>query len=338
MFASANSKTLAVLEKACNEIPLSKEELVYLIQLDENSPDADALRQAGRYVSRKKFGTNAMLLFQTGIEAFPCVADCAFCAFGKSRFSEKSCAMSDEQIQAINANISGQGVYAHFLLFMHDSEFKSIAKAVESAMKNLPEGTDLVLNCGDLDRTQLKELKAMGVRGAYHVLRLGEESDTKLLKADRIKTIESIKEEGLDWYTCCEPVGPEHTAGEIAEQIFLARRLSCFQNAVMRRICVTDIMKKRGQISLLRSAQLVAVVALAMVGNTELSSIAVHEPDLLGLYCGANCVYAEVGANPRDTELETSKNRGYSVEKCKNMLKDSGLTSLMQVGHDFVSL
>lgn len=332
MFERIDSKIRAIVEKACSDIPLSKDEVLALIKTDEASMEADAIRQAGRYVSRKRFGRRAMLLCQTGVEAFPCSADCQFCSFGKSHFSEELWKIPEEGIHSVNRQMTGKGVFSHFLLFMHNSLFETLLSSVEKAKKSLPKGTNLVLNCGDLEHSQVAELKSAGVTGFYHVMRLGEEIDTTLKKKDRIQTIEFLKQEGLDWYTCCEPVGPEHSAEEIAEQIWLSRELSCFQNAVMRRICVTSAMSGRGRISLLRSAQLVAVVALAMVGNKELSSIAVHEPDLLGLYAGANCIYAEFGVNPRDTEKETSKSRGFSIEKCRDMLKDSGFVSLMQAG------
>lgn len=334
LFVSDEGKINTILEKACSGIPLSREEVLALIKIDENTLEADSIRQAGRYISRKRFGSRAMLLCQTGIEAFPCIADCKFCSFGKSSFSEELWKISEKELHAVTKQITGQGVFAHFLLFMHNSLFESLLSSVEKAKKYLPKGTNLVMNCGDLERIQISELKNAGVTGFYHVLRLGEEVDTTLKKRDRIQTIEFLKQEGLDWYTCCEPVGPEHCAEEIADQIMLSRELSCFQNAVMRRICVTASMRDRGKISLLRSAQLVAIVALAMVGNRELSSIAVHEPDLLGLYAGANCIYAEFGVNPRDKEKETSRSRGFSIEKCKDMLKDSGFVSLIQANEE----
>lgn len=159
---------------------------------------------------------------------------------------------------------------------------------------------------------------------------MGEGRDTALSTQDRIKTIENIRDLNMEWYTCCEPIGPEHSNEEIIDQILLAQKLSCFQNAVMRRISVTKEMQNRGIISLLRSAQIVAIVILAMNGNQELSSIAIHEPDLLGLYAGANCIYAEFGVNPRDNTQDTTKSRGYSVKDCKTMLKECGYKELMQ--------
>jgi len=37
--------------------------------------------------------------------------------------------------------------------------------------------------------------------------------------AQRRATIEKILEAGLDWYNSCEPIGPEHTARELAGKL-----------------------------------------------------------------------------------------------------------------------
>ncbi len=60
--------------------------------------------------------------------------------------------------------------------------------------------------------------------------------------------------------------------------------------------------------------------------NTD--NIAVHEPNLIGLTSGANVVYAESGANPRDTSTDTSANRGLDVAAAKKMLYEAGFTAL----------
>lgn len=330
MFNFIQNNVQRILEKALTLTPVTKEELLFLLNLEENSFEVQMLRSVAREISKMRFGNSAMLLCQTGVEAFPCVADCNFCSFGKSQFMHDSWHITDGMINNLQKKMIGQGIYAHFLLFMHNSDFLSIVKAVKEAKQNLPFGTDLVINCGDLSKDKLQELKNLGVNGAYHVLRLGEGLDTCLNAKDRLETIKNIKEIGLDWYTCCEPIGPEHTSKQILEQIFYANEYECFQNAVMRRIMVTDESKKRGQISLLRSAQITAVLTIAMLANKKISSIAIHEPDLLGLTSGANCIYAEFGVNPRDNYLETSNNRGYSIEKCKAMLIDCGYKYLMQ--------
>ena len=70
-----------------------------------------------------------------------------------------------------------------------------------------------------------------------------------------------IRDAGLDFYYCCEPVGPEHTPEELVEQMFLGIQYGCFQHAAMRRVFVPGIpLSSRGQITELRLGQVVAVV------------------------------------------------------------------------------
>ena len=103
-----------------------------------------------------------------------------------------------------------------------------------------------------------------------------------------------IRDAGLDFYYCCEPIGPEHTPEELVEQMFLGIEYGCFQHAAMRRVFVPGMpLSSRGQITELRLAQVVAVVSLATLGYSETQNIAVHEPNLIGLTAGANVVYAE---------------------------------------------
>ena len=62
----------------------------------------------------------------------------------------------------------------------------------------------------------------MGVEGIYHVCRLREGTDTELRPEDRIATMRHAKEAGLKVFTCCEPIGPEHTVDELVDSVFLA--------------------------------------------------------------------------------------------------------------------
>ena len=52
--------------------------------------------------------------------------------------------------------------------------------------------------------------------------------------------------------------------------------------------------------------------------------------NLLGLAAGANVVYAESGANPRDTEVDTERNRGLDMAACRKMLYEAGFASLLR--------
>lgn len=340
LFSFLSNDTQKILEKALSQIPPNRFELLHLLSLDPHSFEADIVRATSKEISQQRFKKQAMLLCQTGIESFACPADCLFCSFGESNYQGKDWRICDKELERINQNIKNEGgVYAHFLLFMHSFDFNYVLKTVEATRTLLPKTTDIVINCGDIDFTQAQELKSAGVSGSYHVVRLGEGIDTALSKETRIASIDALKKAGIDWYTCCEPIGPEHSNEEIIDQILLAVEKECFQNAVMRRICVaSSALAHKGEIDLLRSSQIVAVLTLAMMNNKELSSIAIHEPDLLGLSSGANCIYAEFGVNPRDTSTDTTQGRAYSPSQCKKMLLDTGFTSLMQVKSDNVNL
>ena len=340
-FNLVSSPIQDILDKALSGIALSRAELITLLSLDTNSSEADALRLTGRYITQRRFGTKSMLLCQTGIESFPCPADCSFCSFQQSSYLGDAWRIPDERLTEINKLLCNiQGTYSHFLLFMHTYDFAYMLRIVEKTRAELPSSMNIVVNCGDVDSAQVAELQSAGASGAYHVLRLREGEDTKITPAQRMESIKALKKSGLDWYTCCEPVGPEHTNEEIVDNILFTAEYECFQNAVMRRINIPNsIMEARGQISLMRSAQIVALVAIAMAQNTQLSSIAIHEPDLLGLSSGANCIYAEFEANPRDVTGSSYEPRGWLPMQCKSLLKDVGFTHLMQnKGHKDIIL
>jgi hypothetical protein len=83
-----------------------------------------------------------------------------------------------------------------------------------------------------------------------------------------------------------------------------------------------------GLLNNLRLAQVTAVVAPSTLRSRRTTSIAVHEPNLLGLVSGADAIYAETGANPRDLAQDTSGSRGIDVPAAKRMLHEAGFTQL----------
>jgi biotin synthase len=90
----------------------------------------------------------------------------------------------------------------------------------------------------------------------------------------------------------------------------------------MRRINIPGSeLEQYGIISEYRLAFLVAVVRLAM--GRELIGNCTHEPNILGATAGDNLFWAEVGTNPRDTEVETSRGRGLGVKSCMEIFKQA---------------
>lgn len=322
----------SILDRALENQPPSREECRILLELPSDSLDAALLRATADFVSRRRFGNKAILLGQIGIGTAPCPGDCLFCVFGKSHtvFPQRELLL-EEIIQRAHSFASSGDLFALFLMTMHDFELERLLGTVEAVRKTLPGHTQIVVNIGDFDPAQARELRAVGVNGAYHVCRLREGSDTALDPEARKKTMSVIRESGLDFYYCCEPIGPEHTAVELVEQLFLGIEYGCFQHAAMRRVHVPGSpLAGRGQITEQRLAQVVAVVALATLGCVQTQNIAVHEPNLLGLSAGANVVYAETGANPRDTQADTAENRGHDMAACRKMLYESGFDGLLR--------
>lgn len=319
-----------ILASALSGAAPSRDECVYMLSFPEASLEAGVIRAVGDAISRKRFNNEAILLGQIGIETFACPANCRFCVFGEghTQFPETRLT-TDEILERAQSFASGGDLYALFLMTMHEFEFDRLLHVVEEVRQTIPSQTQIVVNTGDFDRVQAAELRQAGVAGAYHVCRLREGVDSDLDPEDRKQTFLAIKDAGMDFYYCCEPVGPEHSPEELVDQLLLGVEFGCFQHAAMRRVYLPNSpLADRGQISELRLAQIVAVVALASLACPSTDNIAVHEPNLIGLTSGANVVYAETGANPRDAATDTSGHRGLDMAGARKMLYEAGFTAL----------
>jgi biotin synthase len=315
-----------ILERAEENCPPTKQECCQLLSYPEQSLEAGVLIAVADHISRRRFANHAMLLGQIGIEIAPCPGRCKFCAFSADNPMPGNGKLSVEQILERAYAFSEEGdLYALFLMTMHDFDFSHLLSVVAAVRQTIRSQTQIVVNIGDLEGSQGIELRSAGVSGAYHICRLREGTDTDLQPARRMRTIEIIGKAGLDLYYCCEPIGPEHTPEELIDQLFIGIEFGCFQHAAMRRVSVpgTPLFAK-GQITERRLAQVTAVAALATLGCKETKSIAVHEPNLLGLCAGANTIYAETGANPRDSASDTQGHRGLDMNDCRKMLHEAG--------------
>lgn len=320
----------AILDKVLAGGAVTPKDCVYLLGFSAESLEAGLIRVTADAVSRRRFGNEAMLLGQIGIETAPCPGNCRFCVFGEDHTTFPESRLSPDEILARAGGFADGGdLYALFLMTMHKFGFQDLLNTVSAVRNVIPSHTQIVVNVGDFDTVQARELKAAGVHGAYHVCRLREGIDTRLDPDERKRTFRAIRDAGLDFYYCCEPIGPEHTAEELVEQLFLGLQYGCFQHAAMRRVYLANSpLAHHGQITELRLAQVVAVVALATLDCPDTRNIAVHEPNLIGLTSGANVVYAETGANPRDVEAETSGHRGLDMAACRRMLYEAGFRAL----------
>lgn len=321
-----DKRILEVLDRAEQGIPPSKAECVALLDRPAASLEASMLRAVADDVCRRRFGNRGLVLGQIGIQTGACTADCGFCGFARSlNRSETAMMPFDEILACVDGFTASDELHALFLLTTHAFDMERLAAVVGAVRARIPRQMQLVLNVGDFNLTQARALKQAGADGAYHICRLREGIDTGLSPLARKDTLRAIRDAGLDLYYCCEPIGPEHTSEELVEQLFIGVEAGCVQHAAMRRVPVPgSSMEGRGQISELRLAQVVAVVALASLASPETQSIAVHEPSLIGLASGANAIWAETGSNPRDAVNAAQARRGRDVEQCKRMLFEAG--------------
>ena len=335
-----DKRVAGVLDLAQSGRAPSQEECAFLLELPETSLEAGHLRAVGDVVTRRRFHNAGLIFGQIGIEIAPCPGECKFCSFAAGHTDFGRSCMSDEDILHSVAGFTASGeLDALFLMTMHVFDFERLTRIVRIVRKAMPHEIQLVVNIGDFDDAQAQDLKGAGVTGAYHVLRLREGTDTALDPQRRTATIRTIKDAGLDFWYCCEPIGPEHSPQELAEQLFVGVRNGCVGHAAMRRVHLpSSPLADRGQISELRLAQVTAVVALASLACPETKAIGVHEPNLLGLTAGANSLFAEAGANPRDTQADTTGHRGRDIGACKTMLYEAGFADLTTPSGKRISL
>jgi len=297
-----DSKVHRILQDGSSGRPITKKEAELLPSLPADSLEAALLRATANAISRLRFGNNALLLGQIGVDMAPCEGNCAFCFFAESHTSIQPSMLSAEEIIARCQRFSAGGARGVFLMTMHRFGFEWFRDLCATLRRSIPAQLEILANVGDVTLDQLKEFRAAGVTGAYHVCRLREGIDSCMEPADRRATIESIIEAGLAWYNLCEPIGPEHTPEELAEQIWLGVELPCRQHGAMQRFPVPGSpLYHWGQVSLSKLGQIVAVIVLATMGKKELKSIAVNVSNLVGLFSGANAFFPEAG-EPNDQD------------------------------------
>lgn len=321
--------------------PITKHEAVQLLSLPENSPEAALLRATANLVSRQRFQNNGMLLGQIGVDMAPCDGDCAFCFFAKSHTKVEPSVLSTEEVVRRCERFAKGGATGVFLMTMHRFGFEWFCNLCTVLRRIIPPQLEILANVGDLTLSQMKEIKNAGVSGAYHVCRLREGIDSCMQPSTRYKTIERILEAGLAWYNLCEPIGPEHTPMELADQIWIGVDLPCRQHGAMQRFPVPGSpLFNNGQVSLLRLGQIIAVITLATIGKAELKSIAVNVSNLTGLHSGANAFFPEAGEPDGEPSHQISHNDGFttalwrhnteiSTRDCRDMMSAAGFTNLM---------
>lgn len=309
-----------ILSKGRDGVGLEREEALALVHLELESRETYALMESANNLSRAQFGHKGERHFHIGLNVEPCPMDCLFCSLTRKAglFTEKY-EFPLEKIVAWARQGEAEGADALNLMTTGTYPF---ARLLEIGRRlNREVRVPLVANTRDINHAEGEQLLDAGFVGFYHAVRLGEGTDTPFAPERRIQTIRVLHDVGLQWMNCVEPVGPEHSAGEIVDLMLLARREKATYSGIMRRINFPGSPKEpMGMISERRMAQLVAISRLVM-GDT-VRAHCTHEPHSLSLVAGANLFFPEVGSSPRDGQADTGKGRGSSNQDCATLLRE----------------
>lgn len=314
----------ALIQQAAAGQTLSRAEVLALLEIPVAGAEYYALLAAANDYARRTFENQGIVFAQIGLDAQPCRINCKFCSLSQDAMQGKPHMMKSlDETVSLAAHLAACGIQDLFLMTTAEfgaEEFLTYLRAVRAA---IPADMRLVANTSDFDLSYANALKEAGATGVYHVHRLGEGVDTGATTAARLRTMDAVRDAGLVLYYCVEPIGPEHTPEQLADEIVRARDYPVEVMAVMKRICVPGTpLASRGEISAATLAKICAVTILAV---RPPRAMCVHEPDELCLMAGANQLYAECGVNPRDAEKDTASavGRGFSVTDAQKMLRNA---------------
>lgn len=321
-----NVEILNIFEKAYSNISLTKEECIKLLSLEDTSQEALIMRGIASDIIRKRSNNSGVIFAQIGLECSPCPANCSFCSFAKDYTCIPSIRLDDDAI-AENTKMFTQSneLYGLWLMTMAEYNLDHYLHCVEVAKKNLTGSTKLLTNVGDTSYEAFCEMKAAGIDGVYHCWRIGEGRDTGISPERRKETAYNAKKAGLDFLDALEPIGPEHTVEELAEHILWSREMETIQYGAMSRVPVPGTpFENIPMLPAMTLSKILAAIVLTFAGSKNMPWMGSHEPTTHAFLSGANMITAESGINPRDTVLDTENNRGWSITRCKTMLKDTG--------------
>jgi len=309
-----------ILEKGSEGEGIDRNQALTLMAFPLHTRECYALMETANQLSREQFDNKGENHFHIGMNVSPCPMNCLFCSLTQQAGIFKDAVnFSEDQILAWAKNAQDKGADALNLMTTGEFPFKRLLEIGVLLKKTVD--VPLVANTRDITHKEGEALLDAGFVGAYHALRLGEGRDTPLNPEKRIQTIRVIKEVGLKWMNCVEPIGPEHSHEEIVDLMLLARNHGATYSGIMRRINFPGSpMTRYGMISELSMARMVAVSRLVM--GTVPKAHCTHEPHSASLLAGANLFFPEVGSSPRDGQADTEKGRGQSVEKCHALQKE----------------
>ena len=301
-----DKRILDIIDHGLEGNGLSREETRVLFEVPERTREAALIRWAGQELSLRAADGVAEIHGQIGLNSTKCPMDCGFCSFAASATcrTENFELTRDEVLRYAELHLQNK-VNLLLLLCTASYKFDQLLEMAQAVRENIPDDMPLLVNCDDLTLDRCRQLKAVGVNGAYHAARMGEGRDTRIPVEKRVKTFEHLREAGLSLQTCVEPIGPEHTVDELVEATFRCIDVKPVSAGAARRVGLEGTrLYERGMITEVRNADYVAVYRLASGLEPRLNCSA---NTVMTASAGANLAWVELGLNPRDILSRTEQ-------------------------------
>lgn len=310
--------------KALNNERQDRKDVLAILSMDPTSEESEYLAGAAKEVAFESTGKKARAGISIGLDYAPCTMNCKFCSLGeKWGLVEGSYVLPMDLVVKMVGTHVRRG-YFQFVLrtteFFDNELLASYARAIRAKVKGR---YILVANTGEQTLESAKNLKDAGFNAVYHTVRLGEGIDTEFTVEERLESIINSKKAGLLASCGLDPIGPEHTNEEIADKLELYReKIDPVAVCTMKRVAVKGTPKyELGEISKERHLQLIAVVRMVM---GKKSMVPMHPLMEEGLDWGCNHMSVEIGANPRDDDMENFKWYPFHPDRVKEMMIRKG--------------
>lgn len=304
--------------------PLSKKEIISLLEIPVGSEADMYMRSRAREAAQKITGNNGCIWCAVGMDYAPCPMNCKFCSFGEQwgLIKDERHVSEQEILEHVRRYVEGGAAY----IVLRTTEFYSLDMLLEYVPKirNAVKGDyAIVLNTGELDSITAQRVADAGVYGVYHALRFREGQDTPFNPDMRISTMQCASQANLNLTSLVEPLGKEHSNEEIADLFLNALRCGVKMCGVMARFPVEGT--PYGDAEMLDDEHIAHVIAaLRLSGGTAVRDICVHPASAAALESGANVMVVEMGAIPRDSKFSDNEWYGIGMENARNLLTDAG--------------
>ncbi len=238
----ASNQTLEqILNKAAEGRPLTKKEIVFLLEV-EDEHQQEAIFHIARNLRQQHFGNKVFLYGFLYISTY-CRNDCSFCFFRKSNMTSQRYRKDEEEIVTAARELTESGVHLIDLTMGEDpallhnghegvEKFIRLVQSVRSAT-----GAPIMVSSGVVAETVLQQLATAGVtwyacyqethqRNLYHRLRPGQGYNERFELKRTAHCLGLLVEEGV-----LRGVG--ESSGDIADSIEAMRYLDADQVRVM---------------------------------------------------------------------------------------------------------